>query len=73
MQMKKNYPDPDIGAPGVQSHIASATDFTGIAQNLAHANDDLADLSDNIGLHQDPYVANHLTERMQEEKKNRQN
>jgi len=57
--MKKNHPDPDISAPGIQSHIASSTDFTGIAQNLEQA-----------AMHQDPYVAMHMNDRMKAEKKN---
>ena len=59
--MKNNHPDPDISAPGTQSHIASATDFTGIAQNL--------DQAQALG---DPYVQFHNNQRMQAEKKDHQ-
>ena len=70
--MDKNHPNPDISAPGVQSHVASATDFTGIAQNLAHNHEELAEIAENITMDQDPYIQYHNTQRMKAEKKSEQ-
>ena len=55
--MKKNHPDPDMSAPGVSSQVASATDFTGIAQNLEQQ-----DVAQNV-------LEAHLSHRMKKEKK----
>lgn len=34
--MHKNYPNPDISAKGIQAHVSSSTDFTGIAPAAHH-------------------------------------
>ena len=39
--MKKNYPNPDASAPGIQMNVASATDFTGV-ESSADINDGVA-------------------------------
>ena len=57
--MKKNYPNPDMSAPGIQVHVASATDFTGV-ESSADINDDVAK-----GARQAyPYLQAHLTAEM---------
>ena len=58
--MKKNHPDPDMGAPGVSSQVASTADFTGIAQNLEQQ-----DVAQNV-------LKAHLNHRMKKEKKSDQ-
>ena len=68
--MNKNHPNPDIGAPGVQSHVASATDYTGIAQNLAQTPEDIAEIA--VTNSQDAHAAQHNTQRMKAEKKSEQ-
>jgi len=51
--MTKKPPDPDMGAPGTQSHVASNTDFTGVVANLGSP---------------DPFLEAHLTKRMKNDK-----
>ena len=70
--MNKYFPDPDIGAKGTSSHVTSATEFTGIAQNLEQANEDLGDLYDIMDKPHDPHLEKHLTDDMQKRKKNHQ-
>ena len=57
--MNKKYPDPDASAPGIQMHVASASDFTGVEPS-ADINDDVAK-----GARQAyPYLQAHLTAEM---------
>ena len=67
--MKKNFPNPDIDGPGTSSHVAAATDFTGIAQNLDQAESVLEDIKPTFTLDRghDPHLEAHLTKRMKEE------
>jgi len=57
--MKKSFPNPDIGAPGIQAHVVSATDFTGVEAS--------ADINDGVakGARQAyPYLQAHQTAEM---------
>ena len=57
--MNKKYPNPDAGAPGIQMHVSSASDFTGV-ESSADINDDVAK-----GARQAyPYLQAHLTAEM---------
>ena len=70
--MDKKFPDPDIGSKGTSSHVASATEFTGIAQNLEHDNEDLGEIYSTMYKGHDPHLEKHLTDDMQKLKKNHQ-
>lgn len=57
--MQSNYPNPDAKAPGIQMHVASATDFTGVEAS--------ADINDGVakGARQAyPYLQAHQTAEM---------
>ena len=57
--MQKNFPHPDASSPGIQMHVASANDFTGI-ESSADINDDVAK-----GARQAyPYMQAHLAAEM---------
>ena len=60
--MKKDYPNPDAKAPGIQMSVASSTDFTGVEAS-ADINDNVA--KNNIENHRAyPYLQMHQTAEM---------
>ena len=65
--MKKNFPNPDASAPGIQMSVTSATDFTGVESS--------ADINSGVskGARQAyPYLKMHQTAEMKKRLKHDQ-